>query len=131
MRVAPGHARRAQRSARNAAGHGPALPVRPQCPPSSAFSSLTSEAAASGANKKRKAPKLSKNHKLVEMPLEVKLSDELADSLRLLRPEGNLAKERFRSLQERGLIEPRVPAVKKRKYAPKVTEKWSYKDIKL
>lgn len=90
-----------------------------------------SEAAASGANKKRKAPKLSKNHKLVEMPLEVKLSDELADSLRLLRPEGNLAKERFRSLQERGLIEPRVPAVKKRKYAPKVTEKWSYKDIKL
>ncbi|KAF5101672.1 hypothetical protein D0Z00_000746 [Geotrichum galactomycetum] len=88
-------------------------------------------AAAAGGNKKRKAPKLSKNHQLAELPLEVKLSDELTDSLRLLRPEGNLAKERFRSLQERGLIEPRVPVQKKRKYAPKITEKWSFKDIKL
>ena len=81
--------------------------------------------------KKRKAPKYSKNHQLAQMPLEIKLSDELTDSLRLLKPEGDLAKERFRSLQERGLIEPRLPVVKKRKYAPKITEKWGYKDIKL
>ncbi|KAF5093469.1 hypothetical protein D0Z03_002403 [Geotrichum reessii] len=85
----------------------------------------------SGNNKRKKAPKFSKNHQLAELPLEVKLSDELTDSLRLLRPEGNLAKERFRSLQERGLIEPRVPVAKKRKYAPKITEKWAYKDIRL
>lgn len=89
------------------------------------------EAAAAGGNKKRKAPRFSKNHQLAELPLEVKLSDELTDSLRLLRPEGDLARERFRSLQERGLIEPRVPVAKKRKYAPKITEKWAYKDIRL
>lgn len=82
-------------------------------------------------NLKRKAPRMSRNHKLADTPLELKLSDELTDSLRLLRPEGNLSADRFRSLQERGLIEPRVPVQKKRKYAPKVTEKWGFKDITL
>lgn len=78
-----------------------------------------------------KAPKLSRHHKLAELPLEIKLSDELTESLRLLKPEGNLAKERFRLLQERGLIEPRTPVAKKRKYTPKITEKWGYKDMTL
>lgn len=91
------------------------------------------DAAASGpgTNKKRKAPKFSKSHKLADTPLELKLSDELSDSLRLLKPEGSLVIDRFRSLQERGLIEPRVPVAKKRKYALKITEKWSVKDITL
>lgn len=80
---------------------------------------------------KRKAPKQSRSHAFAQMPLEIKLSDELADSLRLLKPEGDLTTERFRSLQDRGLIEPRVRAVKKRKYTKKVTEKWGYKDMTL
>lgn len=84
-----------------------------------------------GTTKRKSAPKFSRNQNFIETPLEIKLSDELTDSLRLLKPEGNLAIDRFRSLQDRGLIEPRVPAAKRRKYAPKITEKWGYKDIKL
>lgn len=66
-----------------------------------------------------------------QAPLEVVLADELQDSLRLLKPEGNLLKDRFRSMQVRGKIETRnripMPRQPKRTY----TEKWSYKDWKL
>lgn len=96
-----------------------------------ATEAATAANGASSTNKKRKAPKFSKSHKLADMPLELKLSDELSDSLRLLKPEGSLVIDRFRSLQERGLIEPRVPVSKKRKYALKITEKWTVKDITL
>lgn len=66
-----------------------------------------------------------------EAPLEVVLPDELKDSLRLLKPEGNLLKDRFRSMMVRGRIEARkqIPYAKKKKVT--VTEKWSYKDWKL
>ncbi|KAK9479685.1 ribosome biogenesis protein Nop53/GLTSCR2 [Lipomyces japonicus] len=69
-------------------------------------------------------------HKIAKRPLEVKLSDELNDSLRLIKPEGNLAKDRFISFQERGIIESRVQVMPGRKYKKQVTEKWSYKNIK-
>lgn len=78
---------------------------------------------------RKKVKKLGK-HKIRDAPLEVKLSDELTDTLRRLKPEGNLTAERFRSLQQRGLVEARIPVAKKRKYTPQVTEKWSYKDFK-
>lgn len=78
---------------------------------------------------RKKVRKLGK-HKIRDAPLEVKLSDELTDTLRRLKPEGNLTAERFRSLQQRGLVEARIPVAKKRKYTPQVTEKWSYKDFK-
>uniref|UniRef100_A0A3Q3KIC3 Ribosome biogenesis protein NOP53 n=1 Tax=Monopterus albus TaxID=43700 RepID=A0A3Q3KIC3_MONAL len=42
--------------------------------------------------------------------LEVQLSDELAGTLRRLKPEGSVAKDRFKSLQKRNLIEPRERA---------------------
>ncbi|KAF2129314.1 P60-like protein [Dothidotthia symphoricarpi CBS 119687] len=63
--------------------------------------------------------------------LEVVLPDELRDSLRLLKPEGNLLKDRFRSMILRGKVEPRkqIGEGKKRKYT--VSEKWSYKDWEL
>lgn len=51
-------------------------------------------------------PKLSK-HKFQPMPLQVLTSDELAGSLRRLKPTTMLAKDRFKSLQKRALIEPR------------------------
>lgn len=41
--------------------------------------------------------------------IHVQLQDELSESLRLLKPEGNLLKDRFQSIVERNLIEPRVP----------------------
>uniref|UniRef100_A0A3Q4GHP5 Ribosome biogenesis protein NOP53 n=1 Tax=Neolamprologus brichardi TaxID=32507 RepID=A0A3Q4GHP5_NEOBR len=39
--------------------------------------------------------------------MEVQLSDELAGSLRQLKPEGSVLMDRFKSLQKRNLIEPR------------------------
>jgi nucleolar protein 53 len=61
-------------------------------------------------------------------PLEVQLSDELAESLRLLKPEGNLFRDRYRSMVERGLVEGRfAPNMRGRKYPVKYVEKYDYK----
>ncbi|XP_069117828.1 ribosome biogenesis protein NOP53-like [Argopecten irradians] len=64
--------------------------------------------------------------KFEEAEIELKLSDELPGSLRLLKPEGHLLVDRFKSLQKRNVIEPRLEASKKRKYKPKVFMKKGY-----
>lgn len=68
---------------------------------------------------------------LPEAPLEVVLPDELRDSLRLLKPEGNLLKDRFYTTILQGKVEARrqIPYAKQKKYT--VSEKWSYKDWTL
>ncbi|KAF2197172.1 P60-like protein [Delitschia confertaspora ATCC 74209] len=66
-----------------------------------------------------------------EAPLEVVLADELQDSLRRLKPEGNLLKDRFRSMVVRGKIESRKQIAQGKKNKTTVTEKWTYKDWKL
>ena len=76
-------------------------------------------------------PSVARQKKVKELPiapLELQLSDELAESLRLLKPEGNLFRDRYRSLVERGIVEPRfAPNKKGRKYALKYVEKYDYK----
>ncbi|KAJ3358629.1 Glioma tumor suppressor candidate region protein 2 [Kappamyces sp. JEL0680] len=59
--------------------------------------------------------------------MEIQLTDELADSLRTLKPEGSLVKDRFLSLQARNIIEPRVPVRPRRRYATKLVESHDYK----
>jgi nucleolar protein 53 len=81
------------------------------------------------SDKVRKPKKLFR-YDTIEAPLEVKLSDELTNNLKNLKPEGNLFYDLMMNLQSTGKIETRVPVGKKRKYAPKVTEKWTYKDFK-
>ncbi|KAL6248406.1 hypothetical protein RBB50_004661 [Rhinocladiella similis] len=66
-----------------------------------------------------------------EKPLEVVLPDELQDSLRRLKPEGNLLNERFRNLLVNGKLESRKPILQPKKAKRKVTEKWSYKDFSV
>ena len=65
-----------------------------------------------------------------EAPLEVVLADELQDSLRALKPEGNLLKDRYRNLLLNGKVEARRQAVHKKPKRER-TEKWSYKDWSL
>ncbi|CAZ80747.1 unnamed protein product [Tuber melanosporum] len=82
-----------------------------------------------------KNPKLMRKHRFGKVgmgkaPLEVQLPEELADSLRTLKPEGSLLRDRFRSLRERGVVECRARVIERRKYAKKVSERWSYKDFK-
>ena len=66
-----------------------------------------------------------------DAPLEVVLPDELEDSLRRLKPEGNLMQERYRNLLLSGKVEVRKKQWQRKR--PKMTksEKWSYKDWKL
>ena len=64
--------------------------------------------------------------------LELVLPDELQDSLRALKPEGNLLRERFRNMMVSGRIEARPQKRQPGKKAKTtVTEKWTYKDFKI
>ncbi|KAF9406074.1 hypothetical protein BGZ94_003253 [Podila epigama] len=58
---------------------------------------------------------------------EKKMEKEKSESLRELKPEGSLMKDRFQSFVERNLIEPRMPVAKRRRYRLKTYEKHSYK----
>ncbi|KAH3676024.1 hypothetical protein WICMUC_002320 [Wickerhamomyces mucosus] len=84
----------------------------------------------------RAEAKVARKHKLgtrfhvMEDMLEVKLSDELTDSLRGLKTEGNLLYDQVKRLQGDGKIETRLPVKRRRRYNPKITEKWTYKDLK-
>ncbi|KAI1413784.1 P60-like protein [Hypoxylon sp. FL1857] len=69
--------------------------------------------------------------KLPEKDLELVLPDELQDSLRLLKPEGNLLKDRYRSLLIRGRVEARKRIPFKKQAKTKLTEKWAYKDFSI
>lgn len=73
--------------------------------------------------------KLGSRYQIGELPMEVKLSDELDDSLRKLRPEGDLVKEQMMRFEASGKMVVRKK-VKAKKAKKKVTEKWSYKDFK-
>ncbi|RLV95927.1 Ribosome biogenesis protein NOP53 [Spathaspora sp. JA1] len=79
--------------------------------------------------KQRKNQKLFK-YNPIQAPLEVKLSNELTNNLKNVKPEGNLFYDQMLQLQSTGKIEARVPVAKKKKYTPKITEKWTYKDFK-
>ncbi|OTA98551.1 hypothetical protein M426DRAFT_325888 [Hypoxylon sp. CI-4A] len=69
--------------------------------------------------------------KLPEKDLELVLPDELQDSLRRLKPEGNLLKDRYRSLLIRGKMEARMRRPFKKQARTKLTEKWAYKDFRI
>ena len=79
----------------------------------------------------RKRLELTQVNRLPPKPLELVLPDELQDSLRRLRPEGNLLRERFRSAVIRGRVEPRKPVVQPRKPKRYIVEKWSYRDFPI
>jgi len=68
---------------------------------------------------------------LPEKDLELVLPDELQESLRLLKPETNLLKDRYRNLLVRGKVESRRPISFAKKGKRKATEKWTHKDFML
>ncbi|KAI0074340.1 P60-like protein [Panus rudis PR-1116 ss-1] len=67
-------------------------------------------------------------HVVPEGEIDVQLGEELSESLRGLKPEGNLFRDRFLNLQHRALVEPRVPVLpKKRKFKIKEYETHQFK----
>jgi len=73
-------------------------------------------------------PKRLGRNKFVEPDTNVLTSDELVATLRELKPDGNLLKDRFKSLQRRNIIEPRNRVLPHTKYKRKVVVKRSYKN---
>ncbi|KAK0637099.1 ribosome biogenesis protein Nop53/GLTSCR2 [Bombardia bombarda] len=69
--------------------------------------------------------------RLPERDLELVLPDELQDSLRLLKPEGNLLKDRYRSMLVNGKMESRRKLPFRKQARTTITEKWSYKDFRI
>ncbi|ORX58041.1 P60-like protein [Hesseltinella vesiculosa] len=70
--------------------------------------------------------------RVMQPNVEVQLEEELSESLRQLKPEGNMFMDRFASLQQRNIIVP--PSQNKnpkRRYALKVYERRSYKNFDL
>lgn len=67
-------------------------------------------------------------HRVPESHIDVQVGEDLAENLRTLKPEGNLFRDRFVSLQQRALIEPRAPVLPtKRRIKPILYEKHAYK----
>ena len=62
--------------------------------------------------------------------IPVQLSDEIASSLRTLKPEGNLAKEHFKLYEAKNMIEARVPVKRKNRNVVKQVESHDYKRFK-
>jgi len=60
---------------------------------------------------------------------ELQLSSELCGSLLELKPEGSLLEDRYKSLQKRGVVEPRIKQNHRRKYRLKKYEKRSHRDM--
>ncbi|VEU23148.1 DEKNAAC104097 [Brettanomyces naardenensis] len=79
--------------------------------------------------KDKKVRKLGSKYEIREGGLEVKLSDELGDSLRKLKPEGDLIEEQMIKLQASGKVEVRKE-VSRKKEKVRVSEKWGYKDFR-
>ena len=71
--------------------------------------------AADAADRARRLPPKLGRRNYVDPPSAVLCSDEVPTSLRALRPDAGLARDRFTSLQKRGLVEPRLPAPAKKK----------------
>ncbi|KAL7754327.1 hypothetical protein RI367_000308 [Sorochytrium milnesiophthora] len=62
-------------------------------------------------------------------PVEVQLTEDLAPSLRALKPEGSVLKDRFRSLLARKVITASRVSKPQRAYALKVYEKRDYREF--
>ncbi|KAF8508729.1 tumor suppressor protein Gltscr2 [Hysterangium stoloniferum] len=67
-------------------------------------------------------------HRVPAGQVDFQLGEELTETLRELKPQGNLFRDRFLSLQQRALVEPRVPVLpKRRKTKTKEYEKHAWK----
>jgi len=69
-------------------------------------------------------------HRYEAPELELNLSTEIAGSLRKLKPEGNVLEDRYKSLQRRNIVEPRIFFFgQKRKFAKKKYEKRECREV--
>lgn len=66
-------------------------------------------------------------HAVPEQRIDVQTGDELSESLRQLKPEGNLFWDRFQNLQARGLAEARRPVLPSRKLKTKQYDRHTFK----
>nr|CAG4642559.1 EOG090X07H9 [Evadne anonyx] len=80
------------------------------------------------AAKKMFKPAVVGRHKYVAPEIEVNLSEDIAGNMRNLKVEGNILLDRYKSLQKRNVIEPRIRQRVTLKYKPKTYVKRSHKE---
>ncbi|CAE6424386.1 unnamed protein product [Rhizoctonia solani] len=68
-------------------------------------------------------------HIVKEGDIDFQLGEDLPESFRELKPEGNLWRDRWGSMVSRGKVEPRVPVLAARKKKTREYEKHSYKQF--
>ncbi|EJU01387.1 P60-like protein [Dacryopinax primogenitus] len=67
-------------------------------------------------------------HRVPAERVDVQLGDELSETLRTLKPEGNLFRERWDSFMHRARVEPRVVVTRKgKRVGSKTVERYRYK----
>nr|CAG4646308.1 EOG090X07H9 [Macrothrix elegans] len=64
-------------------------------------------------------------HKYEAPPMEVNFSDEITGNLRSIKADGNILIDRYKSLQRRNIIEPRLRHIAQRRYKLKVFKRKS------
>lgn len=72
-------------------------------------------------------PKTLSRHKFAKPELEFHLGNEISGNLKNIKPEGNLLKDRFKSLQKRNILEPTLKQPPKKKPKYKKYERASHK----
>ncbi|KAI9314482.1 ribosome biogenesis protein Nop53/GLTSCR2 [Dichotomocladium elegans] len=80
-------------------------------------------------NAEKKGVKRLGKHFIKERPIDVQLQDELSETLRQLKPEGNLLLDHQHSFQRRNVVEARVPVKPHSRYTPKVYERRAFKQF--
>jgi len=66
-------------------------------------------------------------HRVPEAKVDLQLGEELSETLREMKPEGNLFRDRWVSMMQRAMVEPRVPVLPKKKRNVKMWESHYYK----
>ena len=78
--------------------------------------------------KKKFQPKVLGRHKYQAPAIEVNLSEEITGNMRSLKVEGHILVDRYKSMQKRNIIEPRIRQRVTLKYTPKTYIKRSHKE---
>lgn len=94
---------------------------------------ITTEVEAAGTHpsnretKPKVRPAKHGKHNVGFRPLDVKLADELTNTLRHASPEGNLLYDHMYKIQVDGKVEARLVVNARRRYKQKIVRKWSHK----
>ncbi|KAI8875158.1 tumor suppressor protein Gltscr2 [Backusella circina FSU 941] len=96
-----------------------------------AIETLTGEKSQRKLDKEKQGKTKLGKYSVPDLPIDFQLTEELSETLRQLKPEGSIFRDRYHSMQKRNIIETRVQVTPGRKYKLKEYEKRAYKNYDL